>query len=157
MLYTSINTMPLMITAVIQYNQELSSSAMCSFLDSGSSQALNGKSGLQEDFTKHMKTKQNQLTLQDETSVMCLIFNSKPLVAFSSCKLKISELPILPNKSWITLASLELPLLFTVSRQPPLVPIKVTQTLLWVSVRLGPCDLTFTDQRNFSNSGSTQI
>lgn len=54
-----------MITAVIQYKQQLCSSAMSSFLDSGNTQALNGKSGLREDFTKHTKTKQNQLTLQD--------------------------------------------------------------------------------------------
>lgn len=74
------------VTAVIQYTRQLRSNAMTSILDSSNTQALNGKSGLQEDFTKHMKTKQNQLTLQDKTSVMCLIFNSKPLVAFSSCK-----------------------------------------------------------------------
>lgn len=94
-----INTMPLMITAVTQCTQQPCSNAMRSFLDSDNTQALNGNSSLWEDFTKHMKTKQNQLTLQENMSVMCLIFNSKPLVAFSSCKLNISELPILPNKT----------------------------------------------------------
>lgn len=93
---TSLNTIALMITTVIQYKQHLCSSAMSSFLDSVNAQALNG--GLREDFTKHMKTKQNQITLQEKSSIMCLIFNSKPLVAFSSYKLNISEFPVLPNK-----------------------------------------------------------
>lgn len=79
--------------------QELCSNAMRSFLDSGNAQALNGKSGLREEFKKHMKAKQNQLTLQGKTSVMCLIFNSKPLVAFSLCKLNISDVTILQNKT----------------------------------------------------------
>lgn len=61
-------------------------------------QALNCKNGLQEYFAKHMKTKQNQLTVQDKSSVIRMIFNPKPLAGFSSCKLNISGLPILPNR-----------------------------------------------------------
>lgn len=45
-----------------------------------------------------MKTKQNQLTVQDKSSVIRMIFNPKPLAGFSSCKLNISGLPILPNR-----------------------------------------------------------
>jgi len=57
--HMSINTIPLMITAVIPQKQQLCSSAPSSFTDSDNTQALNGKSGLWGDFAKHMKTKQN--------------------------------------------------------------------------------------------------
>lgn len=96
------------------------------------------------------KTKSANSLWQDVFCVSDIyLFVSKPLVAFSLCKLNISDVAILQNKtSWIALASLELPLLFTVSSQSSLVPIEVTQTLTDLN-QVRPCDLTFTNYRNF--------
>lgn len=65
--HMSINTMTLMITTVIQCKQHLCSSAVSSFLDSGNAQALNGKSGLLEDFKKthENKTKSDNSARED--------------------------------------------------------------------------------------------